>query len=432
MSTARSLRTLATILLASALLIAPGLYASDSDSRDLAMAAPADVGMSAEGLDKISEAMQTIIDDGELVGASVVVARHGKIVYFETFGEQNQEEGIPMSKDTIFRIYSMTKPIVGVALMQLYDQGKFKLSDPVEKYIPEMAGVKVAKADGPDGKPEVEAPGHKMTIRELVSHTGGLTYGLFARSQVDTLYQQANILDRDSTLAQFAEKLGKIPLKHQPGTAWEYSVSVDLQGYLVEVLSGQPLDEYLDEHVFEPLGMKDTGFWVDAKDAGRLSPLYGPNREGKLAPRPSDEYLTKPAFFSGGGGLVSTAMDYTRFAQMLLNRGELDGKRILKPETVDLMFTSMIPESMEYINPMISTPGNKFGIDLSLVVNPDGKTDHTRAKGEGWWYGIGGTWFGANPEQDLLVVGMIQNFGGQGARKARFQSKFLAYEAISE
>ena len=188
-----------------------------------------------------------MVDSGELAGIVTVVARHGKIVQFETFGMQDKEAGIPMAKDTIMRIYSMTKPIAGVALMTLYDQGKFKLEDPVEKYIPELANLKVAKADGPDGNPVVEEPTHKMTIRELVSHTGGLTYGFFSRSQVDTLYQKANILDRNSTLQEFVTKLGKIPLRQQPGTLWHYSVSVDVQGYLVEVLSGKPFDQYLEE-----------------------------------------------------------------------------------------------------------------------------------------------------------------------------------------
>jgi CubicO group peptidase (beta-lactamase class C family) len=399
-------------------------------ARDLAMADPAEVGMSKEGLQKLSAAMQEMVDQGELAGVVTVVARHGKIVQFETFGKQDLEAGIPMAKDTIMRIYSMTKPIVGVALMTLYDQGKFKLEDPVEKYIPELAGLEVAKADGPDGNPVVEDAVHPMTIRELVSHTGGLTYGFFSRSQVDTLYQKANILDRNSTLKEFVTKLGKIPLRQQPGSAWHYSVSVDVQGYLVEVLSGMPLDRYLEEKIFQPLGMKDTAFWVSEEKAARLSPLYVPDKDNKLVSQGKDEFLTAPKFFSGGGGLTSTAVDYVRFAQMLLNGGELDGKRILKPETVALMHTNQLPDSIEEINPMIGNPGNTFGVDFAIVERPDGTADHARAESEYWWYGVGGTWFGINPEQDLIVVGMIQNRGGGAARKARLTSKSLAYQAI--
>jgi CubicO group peptidase (beta-lactamase class C family) len=399
-------------------------------ARDLAMASPADVGMSAEGLAKLSAAMQQMVDQGELAGVVSVVARHGKIVQFEAYGKQDLEAGIPMAKDTIFRIYSMTKPIAGVALMTLYDEGKWKLEDPVEKYIPQLANLKVAAADGPDGNPVVEDAHHPMTLRELVSHTGGLTYGLFSRSQVDTLYQKANLLDRNSTLEEFVTKLGKIPLRQQPGTLWNYSVSTDVQGRLVEVLSGKPFDQFLKERIFDPLKMKDTAFWVPEDKASRLAMLYVPDKDGKLQSQGKDEYLTPAKFFSGGGGLVSTAMDYTRFAQMLLNGGELDGVRILEPETVKLMHTNQLPASIAQINPMIGSPGSQFGIDFAIVEQPDGTADHALAKGEYWWFGIGGTWFGINPVQDLIVVGMIQSRGGGAARKARLTGKSLAYQAI--
>jgi len=316
--------------------------------------------------------------------------------------------------------------------MTLYDEGKFTLDDAVEDYIPELAGLEVAAEDGPDGDPVVEDADHKMTIRELMSHTGGLTYGFFSRSQVDTLYQKANVLDRNSTLKEFVGKLSKIPLRQQPGTAWHYSVSVDVQGYLVEVLTGKTFDEVLSERIFEPLGMKDTAFWVPPEKADRLSPMYSRGRDGKVSSAPNGEYLTKPAFFSGGGGLVSTAMDYMRFSQMLLNGGELDGVRILEPETVELMHTNQLPASIEQINPMVGNPGNTFGLDFALVAKPDGTSDHALAKGEYWWFGIGGTWFGINPIQDTVVVGMIQSRGGGGARKARFSSKALVYDAITD
>ena len=399
-------------------------------ARDLAMAAPADVGLSEEGLAKLSAAMRQMIDQGELAGAVTMVARHGKIVHFETLGKQDLDAGVPMSKDTLFRIYSMTKPIAGVALMTLYDEGRFQLEDPVEKYIPELANLEVAAADGPDGNPMVEDPHHKMTIRELVSHTGGLTYGFFSRSQVDTLYQKANILDRNSTLKEFVGKLGKIPLRQQPGTQWHYSVSADVQGYLVEVLSGKPFDVFLNERIFEPLGMRDTAFWVPEEKASRFSPLYVPDKDGKLVSQGKDEFHIQPKFFSGGGGLVSTAMDYMRFAQMLANGGELGGVRILEPETVALMHTNQLPASIAEINPMIGNPGNTFGIDVAIVARPDGTADHALGKGEYWWYGVGGTWFGINPVQDTIVIGMIQNRGGGAARKARLESKKLVYEAI--
>ncbi|MEE2777844.1 MAG: serine hydrolase domain-containing protein [Acidobacteriota bacterium] len=426
----RPLTVGAVVLTITVLVWAPAALAADNTARDLGMAEPSQVGMSKAGIADLSDAMKKLVDDGQLAGVVTAVARHGKIVHFEEYGKQHLEENHPMRKDTIARIYSMTKPIAGVALMTLFDQGKFKLKDPVEKYIPEFKGMRVASGEGSNGQPETEPQEHPMTIRELVSHTGGLTYGFFSRSQVDTLYQEAGVLDRDSTLKQMVGKLGKIPLRQQPGTEWHYSVSVDVQGYLVEVLSGLPFDQFLEERIFEPLGMKDSGFYVESKDKGRFGPLYAPGQGGKLQAQPYGEYLTKPGLFSGGGGMVSTAMDYLRFCQMLLNGGELDGVRILKPSTVKLMHTNMLPKKMEHINPMISTPGNTFGIDFSIVDRPDGKTDHALAKGEYWWYGIGGTWMGINPIQDTVIVGMIQNRGGAGARNARIQSKKLMYESI--
>ena len=413
--------------LAVGLALSIGSYAGE---RDLAVVDPAEVGMSAEGLAELRAAMQGFVDRGELAGVVTLVARHGKIAHFEPFGKQDLASGVPMAKDTIFRIYSMTKPVAGVALMTFYEEGRFKLDDPVAKYIPEFADLKVAKEPGPEGQPIVEDANHAMTIRELVSHTAGLTYGFFSRSQVDALYVRANVLDRNSTLKDMIVKLADIPLRQQPGSAWHYSVAVDVQGYLVEVLAGKPFDEVLEERIFDPLGMNDTGFWITPEDEPRTATMYQQRRGGDLAPNPSREYFEKPAFFSGGGGLVSTAMDYARFAEMMLNGGELDGVRILTPETIELMHTNQLPEGIDFINPMIGNPGNTFGIDVAIVAEPDGESDHPLAKGEYWWYGAGGTWFGINPVQDLIVVGMIQKFGVPGPKEVRTTSKRLAYEAI--
>ena len=414
-----------------ATVVALSLGPAHAGERDLAIVEPAAVGMSAAGLGELGAAMQGFVDRGELAGVVTVVARHGKIAHFGTFGMQDIASGVPMAKDTVFRIYSMTKPIAGVALMTFYEEGRFELDDPVAKFIPEFADLKVAKAPGPDGQPVVEDANHPMTVRELVSHTAGLTYGFFSRSQVDTLYTRANVLDRNSTLKEMVGKLGGIPLRQQPGSAWHYSVAVDVQGYLVEVLAGKPFDEVLKERIFDPLGMTDTGFWIRPEDEPRTATMYE-GRGGALTANPSREYFTRPALFSGGGGLVSTAMDYTRFAEMMLNGGELEGVRILKPETVELMHTNQLPDGIDFINPRIGNPGNTFGIDVAIVEQPDGTNDHALAKGEYWWYGAGGTWFGINPVQDLIVVGMIQKFGVPGPKEVRTTSKRLAYEAITD
>jgi len=386
--------------------------------------------MSRDGLAALGTAMRKFVDDGQLSGVTTAVTREGRLVHWQTYGYQDSERGTPLTEDTIYRIYSMTKPVVGVALMTLFEEGRFQLDDPVAKYIPELADLEVAVADGPDGIPTTEKADHPMTIRELVSHTGGFSYGIFSRSQVDTLYLKSGLFDRNQTLEEFVGKLSKIPLKTQPGTAWAYSVSVDVQGYLVQVLAGKPFEEVLAERIFEPLGMEDTAFWVPPDKVERLATLYARNREGEVAAQPIGEYLTRPNFPSGGGGLVSTAMDYLRFAQMLANGGELDGVRILEPATVALMHTNQMPDSIEQIHPRMGNPGNEFGIDFALVTSPDGTTDHLLGKGEFWWYGIGGTWFGINPIQDVVILGMIQQRGGGAARRARLESKKLVYDAI--
>ena len=420
----------ALLLVLSSLASLAGAQAAVDESRGhgLPWAKPEEVGMSSAGLDQLAAAMREMVDQGELPGVITAVARRGKLVHFQTYGKLDLESGRPVEDDSIFRIYSMTKPIVGVALMTLFDEGKFRLEEPVSKYLPELRGLKVAVSDGPDGNPVVADASHEMTIRELMSHSGGFTYGIFGRSQVDLLYQKANILDRDQTLEQLTAKLAKLPLLHQPGTKWQYSVSVDVQGRLIEVLSGKKLDAFLGERIFQPLGMTDTGFWVDEKNAPRFATLYVPSNDGKMQPQSPADYLTPPTFQSGGGGLVSTAHDYLRFAQMLANDGELDGKRILKPETVALMSTNQLPAGVTEIGPLY--PGNLFGLDFAIVNQPKEGTDHARAKGEFWWYGIGGTWFGVNPTEDLVVLGMIQVRGGRGATKARLGSKRLAYEAL--
>ena len=424
-------RFLALLLLVAC---APGAFAAKhsaaDESRDLAKAEPTAVGLRAEGMEALSAAMGKLVADGELAGVVTAVARRGKLVHFEVVGKQDIESDTPLAEDSIFRIHSMSKPITGVALMTFFDEGRFTLDDPVSKFLPELKGLKVAVGEK-DGEPLLEDADHEMTIRELVSHTAGLTYGFFSQTPVDMLYRQASILDPNSTLADMVGKLAKIPLWAQPGAKWQYSVAVDVQGRLVEVLAGKPFDQVLRERVFEPLGMNDTAFFVPKEKAGRLATLYR-QAGGRLAAMPPDQPFQAPKLFSGGGGLYSTAMDYLRFCQMLLNGGELAGQRVLKPETVRLMHTNQLPEGVPFISPAIGAPGNTFGIDFAIVEEPDGRTNHPRAKGEYWWYGIGGTWFGVHPGEDLAIVGMIQNMMGPGGRKARLQSKRLVYAALAD
>lgn len=398
-------------------------------SRNLAFSSPEEQGMSSERLSRVSKAMQKLVDEGRLAGIVTMVARHGKIVHFETFGHQEISSDTAMAKDSIFRIYSMTKPIAGVALMMLYEEGKFRLSDPVAKYIPEFADLKVAAGVGKNG-PIVEDADHPMTIRELMSHTAGLTYGVFSGSQVDDMYREAGVLDPNSTLKDMIDKLSKIPLRQQPGSLWHYSVAVDVQGYLVEVLSGKTFDVFLKENIFDPLGMNDSGFHVAEDKAGLFAQVYSYDDNNKLFAQEgfggSRNYLKPAKFFSGGGGLVSTAMDYMRFCQMVINGGELDGVRILSPLTVDLMHRNQLPREMVE---MVPGSGTGFGLDFAVVLDP--VEADSISKGEYYWGGAAGTWFWIDPVEDLVFVGMIQQFG-QGRPGVRSLTRQLTYQAIME
>jgi CubicO group peptidase (beta-lactamase class C family) len=395
-----------------------------------------DVGMSGERLGRLASAMEQLADERRLAGITTAVARHGKLAFFGTFGQRDIDANAPMSSDAIFRIYSMSKPITGVALMMLYEEGKFRLSDPVAMYIPEFANLQVAAAKGN----RVEKASHPITIRELMTHTAGFTYGAMSPSSVDQMYLKKQVLAYDGTLRDMITRLAEIPLRHQPGTMWHYSVAVDVQGYLVEVLSGQKLDAFLQKRLFEPLNMVDTGFYVPKEKANRLAQIYAYGNDGHLIP-PSkfddttqvggipirsnevvDRYLGPPTFLSGGSGLVSTAADYLRFAQMLLNGGELDGIRILAPLTVDLMRRNQLPREVKEI-----APGVGFGLDFAVIDDPvaaDGVS-----QGEYYWLGGAGTWFWIDPVEDLVFVGMIQQFG-EDRPDLRSLSRRLTYQAI--
>ena len=290
-------------------------------------------------LDAVSADIQARIDANKLSGAVVMIAQDGEIQMTKSLGYQNVEDQVPMSDDTIFRIFSMTKPITGTALMMLYDEGKFTLDDAVEKHLPELAGMDVFVSQNDDGSWVTEPADHPMTVRELMSHTGGLLYTPpLSQGPIANAYFQAGIMNLPNyTLAESIPALGDIPLDYQPGTQWVYSISVDVQGYLVEKLSGKTFDVFLQERLFDPLGMVDTGFFVKPDNASRLSRQYNPGQNGTLTRTDNGSFLSPPKFLSGGGGLTSTAADYMKFAQMHLNGGELNGKRILSEEAVQFM-----------------------------------------------------------------------------------------------
>jgi CubicO group peptidase (beta-lactamase class C family) len=397
---------------------------------------PERVGMSSERLELMPKSMQNAVDQGKFSGVVTLVARQGKVVRFDAVGKQDIEANKPMAKDSIFRIYSMTKPITGVAMMILFEQGKWQLNDPVAKFIPEFKDLKVHSGTGPDGKPNLQSQAHPMTMRELMSHTAGFTYGFFSNTPVDALQREANVLDNDITLAEMIRRVAQLPLNSQPGAQWQYSISVDIQGYIVEKLSGMPFDQFLAKHLFEPLRMVDTGFYVPADKLSRLAQVYNVDAQGKLKVETGGfnrDYSKNPALLSGGGGLVSTASDYFRFCQMLLNRGVLDGVRILSPLTVELMRTNAIGDN----SVTLGGRGTKFGLDFAIYTDPVAAGGYY-GEGTYWWGGAAGTWFWIDPVRDLIVIGMIQHLGaasGAGAAgmpDLRGLSHSIAYGAIVE
>ena len=292
---------------------------------DMTETKPEAVGFSSERLERLHALMQEAVDKKFQAGIVTILARHGKVVDYRAYGERDMASHAPMTKDTIFRDYSMTKPVTGVAMMLLYEQGKWLPSDPISKFIPEFAHLKVYKGADGTGNPILVDPDHAPTMSELMTHTAGFTYGFFGDTPVDTMYREQKVL-QSANLQEMIEKLAKIPLVYQPGSRWRYSVSMDIQGYIVEKLSGQPLPDFMREHIYAPLGMKDAGFFVPEDKRGRFMTLYRTGTNGDLVadanagPNPRD-YDHLPTLPSGGGGMVSTAEDYYRFASMLARGG---------------------------------------------------------------------------------------------------------------
>jgi CubicO group peptidase (beta-lactamase class C family) len=393
-----------------ATLVSPQTFAQTRVAT-LPAATPESVGLAADLPAKMDAGMQGLIDQKALAGIVTLVARKGKIVQHQAYGLQSIEANTPMRLDTIARIYSMTKPITGVAMMMLHEEGKWLPSDPIAKHIPEFANLKVYAGEK-DGQMVLEAPAHPPTMGELMSHTAGFTYGLFGNTPVDKLYQAAMPLGEPS-LQAFIDKMATLPLLYQPGTRWVYSVGVDIQGYLVEKLSGKTFPEFLRTRLFEPLGMIDTGFSVPAEKLSRVSDIYAYDRaKAALAAEARDPNISKmPGLPSGGGGLFGTAADYFKFAQMLLNGGEYGGKRILKKDTVDMMRTNALSDQVlnggHGIGQARFSPAQGFGYDFAVVLDPDAAKRQV-GRGSYWWWGIAGTWFWIDPANDVVFVGIIQ------------------------
>jgi len=393
--------------LAAALLLASGCATSPATrpTADWVLpraATPESVGLSSAQLDKLAAVTRQHVASGVLPGALLVVARHGRIAYVESFGERDRAAGSAMAEDTIFRLYSMTKPIVSVALMMLVEEGRLQIDDPVSRYLPEIGRMKVGvERTDASGATTVEmvAPARPMTVQDLLRHTSGLTYATRARGPVADLIRAARVGDRNESNQEFVEKLSRTPLMFPPGSRWEYGVSTDVLGRLVEVISGKPLGVFLDERIFQPLGMVDTAFWVPP---AKLS------RAAQPSPRPGGQPMTprfnvsvQPRFESGGGGLTGTAADYLRFTTMLLNGGELNGQRLLGRKSVEFM-------TADHTGALPGLPaGLSFGLGFQ-VRRQAGFAGLPGSVGEYGWAGNAGTLFWIDPSEKLIAMYMAQ------------------------
>jgi len=369
---------------------------------------PERVGMSEQQLERLHSRLQQMVDDEASAGFQILVSRHGRVVMHRNYGVTDIESRTPVTDDTLYRIYSMTKPVVAVAMMVLYEEGKYSLQDPVAKYIPEFEGAKVFAGVDDAGEMILEDALRPPTIHDLLQHTAGLSYGIFSDTPVDKLYRESAIFDTDRPLKELIAELASMPLLFQPGTEYHYSLGVDVQGYLIEVLSGMDAETFVRKRVLEPLGMDETSAWVAPEKASLLTRVHTHDEAGQLVVYEDDpeskfqtsHALRKPIAFSGGAQLIATGDDYWRFAQMLLNGGELDGVRILSPTTVELMTSNRFPES---IAGRRFAPGQGHGFNL-VVVTDNTLIPYPISNGEFSHGGLATTFFWADPELDLVVV----------------------------
>jgi CubicO group peptidase (beta-lactamase class C family) len=397
---------------------------------------PEEVGLSKERLQRISAWIQADVDKKVIPGAVVMVLRKGKIAYYEAFGYQDREKNIPMDRNSIFRIASMTKPFVALATMMLAEEGKISLFTPVSYYLPEFKDLKVGveKKDPATGKVELvlETPSRAMTVQDLLRHTSGLTYGLFGKSMVKDQYNAANLFDPRQTNAELVTKISKLPLQYHPGTTWDYSMSYEVLARVVEVVSGVEFDTFAKERIVKPLKLTNTAFWADGTE--RQARIAEPQKKSPWYP----DVTQQPKFMGGGGGMVSTAHDYARLCQMFHNGGILDGVRLVSRKTVEQMTSNQIPPGYKYstnsatqiiwMSPSLETGqgyGLGFGINSESGLNPS-----PGSKGDYYWAGVYGTLFWVDPKEQVIAIMMTQAMGQQFPYTHRL--RHLLYQAISD
>jgi CubicO group peptidase (beta-lactamase class C family) len=422
-------------VLVAAVVSAPALADQLQPERD-----PGKLGFDTDRLNRVTQAFQGFVDSGQIPGAVVLIARNDKVAYFQAFGFRDREQKIAMTTDSIFRIASMTKPIVSVGAMMLAEEGKLDIAAPVSKYLPEFKDlqVRVEQVDPATGKTEtvMQPQIRPMTVQDLLRHTAGLVYPPpIGNGPVSDAYRDANVLDRNTTLAEMVTKISKLPLAHQPGEVWEYGVAVDVLGRVIEVVSGMDLDQFIDERITKPLGMSSTGFYVGEADRDRLAQPQIDPATGKRPPL--FDATQKPRLFSGGGGLVSTASDYLLFCEMLLHGGQLGNTRLLSQSTIDLMTSNALKPGMGYSAAALQrfgdigpTPamGQSFGLGFA-VRTEGGQNPLPGSTGSFYWTGAWGTTFFVDPKQRLIIIMMMQVPLPAGPLY-RHEIRYLAYQAV--
>ena len=397
----------------------------------------ASAGFTEEGMAELDAAMRKIVTDQDVAGMVWLLVRDGKVATFDHAGLARVDDNAPMNKDSLFRIYSMTKPVTGVALMMLHEEGLWEFDDPVSKHVPEFADLKLLVSYDEEGNVELAEPSRQPTMRELLNHSAGFGYGLSGQDPVNNAFRQSQVL-ASSDLDQLIDRIADIPLLYEPGEQWFYSVAVDIQGYIVQELSGMRFGEFLEQRMFLPLGMNDTRFYVREQDRPRFAEVHNWDEErGTLVQRPPrtdrPTYHDPNRLESGGGGLVSSTHDYARFLQMLVNEGELDGVRILSPESVRIMRTnSLRDELLMGGGPnRAGAPGTGFGVDFAVIFDP-AAANSPQGPGTYYWSGAAGTWFWIDPVYDMFWVCMIQAQGARrpGAANMRNVARDIIYDSL--
>ena len=406
-----------TWLSITALLLAVG-FTRSLLAQSMTTATPESVGVASSGLQAATAKLQQHIDDSDIAGVVAAVARDGKLIYFEALGQMDLEQGKPMPKDALFRLYSMSRQITSIAVLQLYDQGKFQFDDPIKKYLPQFADQRVLLNPNNTDVMQTQARVGDITVAQLLTHTSGLG------SRSSRLYVENKVRDRNITLDEMVDNAARVPLFHQPGSAFLYGIHATILGKLVEVWSGQPFEEYLQQHLFAPLAMNSTMFWATGSDAERLAVVYRPTA-GRLTPYEIETvpFTAKPKLIEGGVGMLSSVMDYLHFAQMVMNKGEFNGTRVLSEATAELMYHNGVPEQAMPIGDNGYWLGSGWTLGgFNLVMDP-AAYNFPVSEGTIWWDGSAGTRFFIDPSQNLITVIMAQVSPADGAG---FREEFSA------